>query len=188
MIRVFGRRRPRQVRRTASLVSAGLALALSGTLAGCGTGFGAQTSQVYNAPEGTDIRSDAGVQVLSAAIVTDEAGSATLSAGLVGPPGQADTLTSVQVTSDDGAPISAQIAGGTVPIPADELVQTATDAEITIAADDLVPGTLVDVAFAFETSGPVSGPVMVQAREGAYADVEIPAAPSGSATTGGSGG
>jgi hypothetical protein len=112
------------VRRTASLVSAGLALALSGTLAGCGTGFGAQTSQVYNAPEGTDIRSDAGVQVLSAAIVTDEAGSATLSAGLVGPPGQADTLTSVQVTSDDGAPISAQIAGGTVPIPADELVQT----------------------------------------------------------------
>ncbi|CAN5861300.1 hypothetical protein BH20ACT6_BH20ACT6_04300 [soil metagenome] len=150
-----------------------VATALAVTLTGCSTGFNAQTTQVYNAPAGTDIRGGE-VEVLSAVLVMDEGGAATLSAGLVGPPQRADALTTVQITDGEGAPVPAEISGGSVPIPAGELVLTAQDAEISIAGGTLTPGMLVDVSFTFEEAGPVSGSLVVMRQEGAYEDVEIP--------------
>ncbi len=143
---------------------------------GCSTGFGAQTSEVYNAPAGTDIRIG-DVKVLSAAIVVED-DAATLSAGLVGPANADDALTSVQVTDADGAPVTTEIADDTVDIPADTLVQTARDAEIAIDGTGLEPGRLLDVSFTFENAQPVSGQLMVMDRAGAYADVSIPDPPA----------
>ena len=163
-------------RSTRSAVGAATA-ALAVTLTGCSTGFGAQTTEVYNAPAGTDIRGGE-VEVLSGAIVIDGDGAGTLSGGLVGPQNSADALTSVQVTDGEGAPVEVEIRRGSVPIPAGELVLMAEDAEIAIAADTLAAGMLADVAFTFQEGGPVSGALVVMAQEGTYEDVEIPKPPT----------
>lgn len=163
-------------RSTRSAVGAATA-ALAVTLAGCSTGFGAQTTEVYNAPAGTDIRGGE-VEVLSGAIVIDGDGAGTLSGGLVGPQNSADALTSVQVTDGEGAPVEVEIRRGSVPIPAGELVLMAEDADIAIAADTLAAGMLADVAFTFQAGGPVSGSLVVMAQEGTYEDVEIPKPPA----------
>ena len=163
-------------RSTRSAVGAATA-ALAVTLTGCSTGFGAQTTEVYNAPAGTDIRGGE-VEVLSGAIVIDGDGAGTLSGGLVGPQNSADALTSVQVTDGEGAPVEVEIRRGSVPIPAGELVLMAEDAEIAIAADTLAAGMLADVAFTFQEGGPVSGALVVMAQEGTYEDVEIPKPPA----------
>ncbi|MDQ3416615.1 MAG: hypothetical protein M3474_05885 [Actinomycetota bacterium] len=163
-------------RSTRSAVGAATA-ALAVTLTGCSTGFGAQTTEVYNAAAGTDIRGGE-VEVLSGAIVIDGDGAGTLSGGLVGPQNSADALTSVQVTDGEGAPVEVEIRRGSVPIPAGELVLMAEDAEIAIAADTLAAGMLADVAFTFQEGGPVSGALVVMAQEGTYEDVEIPKPPA----------
>ena len=163
-------------RSTRSAVGAATA-ALAVTLASCSTGFGAQTTEVYNAPAGTDIRGGE-VEVLSGAIVIDGDGAGTLSGGLVGPQNSADALTSVQVTDGEGAPVEVEIKGGSVPIPAGELVLMAEDAEIAIAADTLAAGMLADVAFTFQEGGPVSGALVIMAQEVTYEDVEIPKPPA----------
>ncbi len=161
---------------SSSSVLVALAVTAAASVSACGTGFDSPTSQVYNAPAGTDIR-EGEVKVLSAVIVTDEEGAATLSAGLVGTDTD-DALVGIEVTDSEDMPVTTEIAGGSVKIPADELVQTAEDSEIAIAGDGLEPGTLVDVAFTFERAGPVSGSLIIMAAEGAYADVPVPAAPS----------
>lgn len=163
-------------RSTRSAVGAATA-ALAVTLTGCSTGFGAQTTEVYNAPAGTDIRGGQ-VEVLSGVIVIDEEGAGTLSGGLVGPQDSADVLTSVQVTDGEGAPVKVEITGDSVPIPAGDIVLMAEDAEIAIASDTLGRGMLADVSFTFEEAGPVSGALVVMAQEGTYGDVEIPKPPS----------
>lgn len=151
-------------------------------LSGCSTGFDAQTVQVYSASDGTDIR-EGDVSVLSAAIVADAAGdSGILSAGLVGLPDQDDSLTSVQVTDDEGTALTVEIVGGAVDIPAGQLVLTADGADVAISGAELTPGTLLDVAFTFANAAPVSGSVPVVEREGAYA--EVPAAPASSSEEG----
>lgn len=176
-------------RRRTALVS--LATGLTVTLSACSAGFDAETVQVYNAPAGTDMR-QADVDILGALVVADGSGGGTLVAGLVAMPDTADTLTAVEITDAEGRPLQTTIGGGSVEIPTDVLVQTADtladtgQPAVTVSGAQLEPGRLVTVAFTFERSGPVSGMVLIVARDGPYA--EVPTAPPAEPTGGGNGG
>jgi len=166
-----GRTPARARRALLRLLAAGAATTVLGA---CAAGLDAQTVQVYNAPAGADLRSD-GVDALGTVVVVGPDGTGTLSSGLVTPFDTADALVGVEATDSGGDPLTTQIAGGTLPIPAEELVQTADGAAVTISGGDLEPGRLVRLVMSFERSGQVSGDVPVVAREQEYASVPTPA-------------
>jgi hypothetical protein len=142
-------------------------------LSACGTGLDAQTTRVYNAPTGADLRGP-DVDALGSAVVITGAGRGTLVTGLVGPADSDDALTGVQVTGDEGTDFTATVEGGNLAIPAGELVQTADEAPILIAGEALEAGRLVRVQLAFERGAPVDGYVPVVTREGIYAEIPTP--------------
>lgn len=147
-------------------------------ISACGTGLDAETTRVYNAPAGANLRGP-DVDALGSAVVITGAGRGTLVTGLVGPVDSDDALTGVQVTSDEGTDYTATVEGGNLAIPAGELVQTADEAPIVIAGEALEAGRLVRVQLAFERGAPIDGYVPVVAREGIYA--EIPTQTTGQA-------
>lgn len=167
-------RRSGRTRARAAAVAAGSALLAAAALAGCSTGFEAETVQVYNAPAGIDLRSS-DVDVLGALVVADRRGNGTLVAGMIPSQDTADELTGIEVSDADGNSFAATIAGGTLPLPTDDLVQTAEGATVTITGEGLTPGRWLEVVFTFERGGPISGQLPVVPRSGAYA--EVPMAP-----------
>lgn len=70
------------------------------TLGGCGTGFSAQTSQVYQAGVGANHRGE--MDVLNTLFVANEDGSATLSTAIVNHTDDEQRLASVTATTLDG--------------------------------------------------------------------------------------
>ncbi len=66
---------------------------LAPLLAGCGTGFQAQTNQIYQPGPGITVR-DGGVYAINTLIVTDGNGNGTLVAALVNQAARPDTLVS----------------------------------------------------------------------------------------------
>jgi len=143
-------------------------------ISACGTGLDADTTRVYNAPAGADLRGP-DVDALGSAVVITGATSATLVTGLVGPVDSDDALTGVQVIGAEGTDYTATVEGGDLEIPAGELVQTAEDAPIVIAGEGLEAGRLVTVQLAFERGAPVGGQVPIVTREGVYAEIPTPA-------------
>jgi len=161
--------------RTSSRLLPGIAAVGATTLiiSACGTGLDAETTRVYNAPAGADLRGP-DVDALGSAVVITGAGRGTLVTGLVGTVDADDALTGVQVTGEEGSDYTATVEGGDLPIPAGELVQTADEAPITIAGEGLEAGRLVMVQLAFERGAPVGGFVPVVTREGVYAEIPTP--------------
>ena len=68
--------------RPARVALLALSLAVIGTLTGCATGFGAQTTTIYTAPAGADVRTG-DVKGLNMLVVADGDGGGTLVAALV---------------------------------------------------------------------------------------------------------
>jgi hypothetical protein len=81
---------------------AATALATTALLAlgACGTGFSAQTNQVYQAGTGANHRGE--LDVLNTLFVANDDGTATLSASIVNNTDHQQELTSVEVTTLDG--------------------------------------------------------------------------------------
>lgn len=161
-------------------VTAGLAASVLATavLAGCGTGSDQEPVQIYNAPEGQDIREGL-TDVLGTVVVVDDSGNGTVVAGMIGPTDTDDSLVGVEATASDGQPLEAAIAGGEVPVPAGQLAKLPGEAAVTLTGDGLEPGTLVDMTFSFQVGGPVSGAVPIVTRDNeTYANVPLPEVPA----------
>ena len=101
--------------------------------------FGAQTDQVYNPAAGVDDRAGS-VDVLNALIVSGTDGSGTVIATLVNnDQTHADSLRGV---AGAGADSSLQVTpGGTTAIPADGLLNLATDGHVAVRGDRVCRAT-----------------------------------------------
>ncbi len=98
------------------------AAVLAPLLAGCGTGFQAETNQIYQPGPGISVRQD-GVYGINMAIVTDGSGHGTLVAALINQQHHPDTLVTSAVKTSRGLPPVATILTGTVALPVQTSVQ-----------------------------------------------------------------
>ncbi|MGI8676395.1 MAG: hypothetical protein ACR2JT_05610 [Nocardioidaceae bacterium] len=138
-----------------------IALGLAG-LAGCGTGFGAQTVQVYDAGAGVNARGG-GVDVLNALIVANEDGTGTLSVSLLAKFGDGDELTTVDASDGPDQPIEVTQSVQPLPICSTRLTIVGPDAAVTFSGD-FVDGQTVTLALTFADAAPVTMQVPVVAR------------------------
>lgn len=139
-------------------------------LASCG-GFNYQTDQVYTPAAGVDDRSGS-VDVLNAVLVSSEDGVATFAGSLVN-----NSLTTADTfTGITGAGVTATVPR-TVIHPGD-LVNFATEGQVVVKGDRVVPGNFVDLTFSFANGDAASIHVPVYERSGDYADVPAPAEPT----------
>lgn len=183
--------KPTKLPRRLVPVAAALFLAVP-ALSACGVNFDAQTDQYYTPADGVSNR-DGTVDVLNAMIVSDQAGSGRLIAGLSnGDMTEADTLTGVRGVEED-QDVTVQLVGGDTAIPADGVLQLADkDAAVVIVTGDpekVKAGNFVRLEFMFQNGegAQVNVPVLDAGEPGStYGDIEIPT-PSSSATAGAQG-
>jgi hypothetical protein len=162
------------------VVLTAFALLLAGAVSACSTGFGAQTTTVYTAPAGADVRTG-DIKGLNMLVVADD-GSGTLVAALVNPTEDDDELVGVTATDlDSDAAVTVTGLDAPVELPAGELVQLAAeDAEagpIGLSGDGVQPGQVLQLSLQFSRAGAISAEIPVVTREDAYADVPTPPAP-----------
>ena len=145
---------------------AATALATTALLAlgACGTGFSAQTNQVYQAGVGANHRGD--IDVMNTLFVANEDGSATLSAAIVNNTKAEDELSSITVTTLDDKQLP---VGDSEPVklPAGDL----TSAEGFWITKGATAGDYVKVTLTFSTTAPVTIEAPVVTRTEQYADV-----------------
>ncbi|QMW66906.1 hypothetical protein H4N58_02855 [Mumia sp. ZJ1417] len=159
----------RSRRALVTAVVAGLAL----TLAGCGTGFNAQTSAVYQAAIGTNNRST-DVEVLNALFVKNEDGTATLSAGVVNQALQSDSLTTINAATLAGTPVEVTFEGPFA-VPVRRLAHLGTKPQAVIAGDELFAGQFLNISLTFANAGDVEMQVPIVTRTAMYDSVATPA-------------
>ncbi|MGH3498375.1 MAG: hypothetical protein ACRDP1_13020 [Nocardioidaceae bacterium] len=192
---------------SAPRVRRGLSAALMiGALAGataCGTGFSAQTNQIYNGTEGVTVRGN-GVDVLNALVVTDGSGSGTLSGTLLNQRSSADKLVSVDVSVLPGnvTPTSGQTTASTAPaspsapptidvsasssllslephvsvLLGDPQDTQGSNALIFLHSSHLQAGYFVKITFTFTNASAVTTEIPVVVRSSEYASVATPPA------------
>jgi hypothetical protein len=157
-----------------SLAAAALVLTAP-ALSSCGSGFGAQTDQVYNPSVGVDDRSGV-VDLTNVLIVSGTNGSGTVVANLVNKDQtHPDALRSV---APSGTASTLKVTpGGATAIPADGMLNLATDGKIFISGQPVQPGYYVSLTFTFQRAAPVTLDVpVVSTSQGDYGDVPLPPA------------
>lgn len=147
-------------RRTIATIA--LAVAAPFALSACGTSFGAQTNQQYQAAVGSNLRTGP-IGVYNGLFVDNADGTATFSGGLLST--QDQTIESVSV---DGA---AKKLAGPITLKADTLLTLGSAGEIVVRSPDIEAGDYVTISFAATPGGDVSIEVPVVARTEMYADV-----------------
>ncbi len=134
---------------------AATALATTALLAlgACGTGFSAQTNQVYQAGTGANHRGE--MDVLNTLLVANDDGSATLSAGIVNNTKDEQRLASVTVTTLDDKPLTVASTKMILSLPADKLTTIGgiADAGGFAVLKDAAAGDYVKVTLTFERRG-----------------------------------
>ncbi|MGA8987376.1 hypothetical protein [Aeromicrobium sp.] len=153
------------------LAATALAVTATLTLGGCGTGFNAQTNQVYQPAVGANHRGE--MDVLGTLFVMNEDKSATLSAGIANNTESDQTLSSIAVTTLDGKTLPVRSAKMSLPLPAGDLttVGGASDAGGFQVADGATAGLYVRVTLTFSDAAPVTIQAPVVARTPEYAKV-----------------
>jgi hypothetical protein len=157
----------RRRRLAATTIAATAAL----TLGACGTGFSAQTSQVYQATVGANHRGE--MDVLNALLVGNEDGSATLSTSIVNHTDAPETLSAVNVTTLDDKELAVRSTKMQLPLPVDRLtiVGGASDAGGFWVSEGAKPGDYVRVTLTFSDAAPVTIEAPVVSRTEEYATV-----------------
>lgn len=152
------------------LTAASMAVTAALTLSACGTGFSAQTNQVYQPSVGANERGD--VDSFNTLLVGNADGTATLSTALVNNLDDDQTLTSVSVTDGDGNELAVRSPRIALPLPSRVLTQTGgDDAAVFTVAEGAEPGDYVEVTFTFSDSGPLRVDTPVVARTAEYDSV-----------------
>lgn len=149
------------------LASAG-ALALLALVA---TGCSGDESATDNPPVGV-VRSDQ-VNVLNATLVTDGDDRGTLVASIVNEAPEADTLTDVAITTEDGV-LDVVLPDGPVDLPTDEVVRLAPDLRVIAAGDGLEAGFFIEIAYEFENAPTLRDVVPVRFTEAEFSEIEVP--------------
>ena len=152
---------------------AATALATTALLAlgACGTGFSAQTNQVYQAGVGANHRGD--LDVLNTLFVANEDGSATLSASIVNNTDAEDELESVDVTTLDGKPLEVRSTEKRLPLKPGilSLVGGASDAGGFWITKGATAGNYVKVTLTFTDAAPITIEAPVVTRTAEYEKV-----------------
>ncbi|SKB08030.1 hypothetical protein [Aeromicrobium choanae] len=146
-------------RRTLAAIT--LAVAAPFALSACGTSFGAQTNQQYQAAVGSNLRTGP-IGVYNGLFVDNADGTATFSGGLLSTEDQ--TIESVTV---DGA---AKKLARPITLKPNTLLTLGAAGEIVVKSD-IAAGDYVTISFAATPGGDVSIEVPVVARTEMYADV-----------------
>jgi hypothetical protein len=157
---------------------AALALVIAApALSSCADNFGAQTDQVYNPAAGVDDRAGS-VDVLNALVVSGTDGSGTVIASLVNNDQvHADKLRSVAGAGRDSS--LTVTPGGKTDVPADGMLNLATDGSIAVRGDRVRPGNFVELTFSFDRGQSVTMKVpVVSADDPVYRNVTVPSASS----------
>lgn len=153
------------VRRRTNPSALSLATALLAALsAGCGTGFGAQTQQIYDPATGVTIRTG-DVYVLNALFVANTDSTATLSVSLLDRFGDGDQLVGVEVAIGEGEPVEVTQHVQPFELCAGQLVVLGSTAAVTIDGDNFTAGDTVELALTFRDAEPVRAQVPVVARD-----------------------
>jgi copper(I)-binding protein len=169
--------------RRATLAAA--SVVVLGTLAGCGTGFNAQTNLVEG-PQGTQAEVGA-VLIRNALLVADEddGSLAALVVGLINQGDSTDALTEVKV-GDSTAPTESTLPAGGLELPPGELVGVGSESgpSVTLRTTEgaVVVGDVVQLTLNFRDAGPIEISVPVHGRAGAYATVSVSPFPMETAT------
>jgi hypothetical protein len=153
-----------------------VALVAAGGLTGCATGFEAQTTTVYTAPVGADVRTG-DVKGLNMLVVAASDGTGTLVAALVNTTDEDDQLVEVTVADiDSDETLTVTGLDAPVDLPAGTLVQVA-DGEVPpigVSGEPVQAGQVLRVNLRFAMAGAVVAEVPVVAAEGDYAEVPTP--------------
>lgn len=156
------------VRRRRSAAAA-LATVAALTLTGCGTGFNAQTNQVYQPGVGANHRGE--IDVLGTVLVANDDGSATLSAGVINKTDTKQTLESVTATTLADRPLEMQSGAAVLPIGVLSTLGSGSDTGTYLISGGAPAGSYVRLTLKFSDAGPVSIEAPVVARTGEYADI-----------------
>jgi hypothetical protein len=159
-----------------SISAAALVLAAP-VLSSCGSGFGAQTDQVYNPSAGVDDRSGA-VDLTNVLVVSGEKGSGTVIANLVNNNQvDPDALKSVAGAGEDA---TLQVTpGGATTIPSGGMLNLASQGKVFVRGERIQAGYYVELTFTFDSAAPVTIDVpVVSATSGDYGSVPLPPATS----------
>lgn len=150
-------------------------------LSACGANFDAQTSQIYQAAEGTNDRS-ALVYSLNTLVVGDGEGNGTVVARLVNNGPVEDALESYTAQQDDGTEIKVVALEEPIPIATapspDQSIQVGTDGLLRLTGDNFAPGDFVTLNFVFSESEPLSMEVPVVPVTPEYASIPVGPVPT----------
>lgn len=151
-----------------------LALLLALPLLAACNNFGAQTDQVYTPAQGTNSQ-DASIDVLNAAIVSEDDGSGRLIAGLANNTDEDVALTLVQGVGE-GADVQFGTDGGDNTIPGEGFLQLADEdvALISATGEQVVKGYYVRLLMVFDNGEEVELNVPVVEPGEDFADVVLP--------------
>jgi hypothetical protein len=165
---------------------AAIALVAVPLLAGCGTGFQAETNQIYQPGPGiTDRNGD--VYLLNALIVTDGKGHGTVVGALVNQQSRTDTLTDAGVKCGPKT-LDTSILSGTVSLMSQQSVQLATTGDVRVSGT-LDSGTYCTLTLTFAQAGPIDLEIPIVDAAGDFSGVPVgavapPSTPSHSNPTG----
>lgn len=150
-------------------IAAAAVLLTAPALSACG--FNEPTDQIYTPAVGVNERGGS-VDVLNAVIVSGADGSGTLVTSLVNnDPENDDALVEVVGSGNDG---NITVQGGSIDIPAGELVRVAEEGDITFEGEQVQAGFFVELTFRFEQAESVTLKAPVVEREGPYAEIPVP--------------
>lgn len=152
---------------------AATALATTALLAlgGCGTGFSAQTNQVYQAGVGADYRGE--IDVLNTLLVANDDGTATLSTSMVNNSDAEQTLAGVTATTLKGQELPVVSTETKLPLRRGVLstVGGAADAGGFWVSKGATAGDYVRLTLTFDKAAPVTLEAPVVGRSEEYAKV-----------------
>lgn len=145
------------------LSAAALAVTAGLTLSACGTGFDAQTNQVYQPAVGANERGE--VEAHNAQLVGNSDGSATLSVAVVNTLDEEQTLLSVEVSDAEGETLTVTAPKAPLPLPGGALTTLGSAEEgVYVVTEGAEPGDYVTVTLTFSESGPLTIETPVVAR------------------------
>ncbi len=122
-------------------------------LAACGSGFHAQTNQIYQPGPGITVRVG-GVYAMNTLIVTDGHGNGTLVGALINQRSRPDELRSVRVSTRAGRVLDSTIISGTIALPSQRAVQLADTGDVRVRGT-LDAGTYLTLTLTFANAAPV---------------------------------
>lgn len=142
---------------------------LTPLLAACGTGFQAQTNQIYQPGPGISERGS-DVDAINMLVVTDGSGNGTLVAALINQRAQPDTLESVAMKNTAGKALTTTILSSTIALAPQKAVQLANTSDVRVAGS-LVAGTYASITLTFQHGAPISTMIPIVAMSSVYKDV-----------------